>query len=169
MRNIALVGFMGTGKTTIAQELARELKYEYVDIDEVIEETEDMKIVDIFAQKGEKYFRNIEKEIVRDISAQAGKVIACGGGIVLDEENIQNLKASGVVICLEARPEVILERTKNYLHRPLLNVEDKKGKIRELLQKRKAAYARADWAMDTSDYTQEEVIEKILYQLKGWE
>ena len=166
MKNIALVGFMGTGKTTVAQILAEKLNLDYVDLDAVIEVREQMEIANIFSQKGEEYFRKVEKKVVTDISGQTNKVIACGGGVVLDEENMQNLKASGIVICLEASPEVILARTKDYPHRPLLNVKDKEGRIRELLEKRAVFYARADCSIDTSHCTQAEVVEKVLQELK---
>ncbi|MFH2137969.1 MAG: shikimate kinase [Candidatus Omnitrophota bacterium] len=162
MKNIALVGFMGTGKTTIARILAEKLGFECVDIDDLIEFTEGMKIVDIFGQKGEAYFRDVEKEVVRKAAAQAKKVIACGGGVVLNENNIINLKQNGFIVCLSASPEVILERTKNYPHRPLLNVEDKAGKIKEMLEFRQPYYATADYTVNTSDLTKEEVVDRIL-------
>lgn len=167
MRNIAIVGFMGTGKTAIARLLAEKLEADYVDIDEIIEEKEKMRIAEIFKIKGEAYFRRLEKDVVTAVSRQQGKVIACGGGVVLDEENIRNLKKSGVLICLEARPEIILKRTENYKHRPLLNVEDPKSTIIELLKKRKPFYARADFFLDTSDLKKEEVLQKIMNWVKG--
>ncbi len=165
-KNIALVGFMGTGKTTIARRLAVELKADYIDLDDLIEDKEGMKIVEIFKLKGEAYFRKVEKEIVSNISSQAGKVIACGGGVVLDEENVKNLKNNGLLICLRAKADVILERTKNYRHRPLLNAADKKAKVEELLHRREPFYARADFSLDTSCLSEEEVVDKILAWIK---
>jgi len=88
-------------------------------------------------------------------------VIAAGGGVVLDNENIENLKANGVIICLNATPEDILERTKSYTHRPLLNVPDPLGKIRELLEKRAPYYKKADYEIDTSGKTLDEVLKEI--------
>lgn len=166
-KNIALVGFMGTGKTTIAQLLAIELKVNSIDIDALIEEKSGMKIVDIFAQKGEPFFRKLEKNIVADISKETGKILACGGGVVLDESNIQNLKKNGIIICLKARPEIILDRTKAYAQRPLLNVDNPKAKISELLKKRHKFYAKADYTIDTSDLNKAEVVREIMHKIKG--
>ena len=167
MKNIALVGFMGTGKSTIAALLAKELQVNYVDVDERIEEKEGMSIADIFSQKGESYFRKAEKDVVAEISLDANQVIACGGGVVLDGENVKNLKKNGFIICLEARPDVILNRTENYKHRPLLNVEDPKIKIAELLKKRRPYYANSDYSVDTSELSIQEVAIEILNWLKG--
>ena len=167
MKNVALVGFMGTGKTTIAALLAEKLQAGYVDLDEAIEEKEGMRIIDIFSQKGEPYFRKVEKNIVAEISLNEGKIIACGGGVVLDDENVRNLKKSGFMICLEATPEVILKRTKNYKHRPLLNVADPESKIEELLKKRRPYYAKADYTVDTSGLSAQEVVAEILSWLEG--
>ena len=167
MKNIALVGFMGTGKTTIAALLARELHAAYVDIDKMIEEKEGMMIVDIFSRKGEGYFRKVEKDIVAQITSHNGKIIACGGGVVLDEENVHNLKRNGVMICLEATAEVILRRTKNYEHRPLLNVDDPRLKIEDMLEERRPYYAKADYSIDTSGLSTAEVVGKILSWIEG--
>jgi shikimate kinase len=167
MKNIALVGFMGTGKTTVARLLAQQLGAVYVDLDERIEKKTGMAIVDIFREKGEPYFRAIEKEIVAGAAAEQGLVIACGGGVVLDEANIHALKKNGVVVCLEARPDIILERTKSYVHRPLLNVPDPEMKITELLIRRKPFYAKADFSIDTSLLSVEEVAAIVARWVKG--
>jgi shikimate kinase len=167
VNNIALVGFMGTGKTTIACMLAEKLNLEYLDLDELIVQGQNMSIVDIFAEKGEPFFRKIEKSTVIKVSAMHGKVIACGGGVVLDDENIKNLKRNGVVICLAAAPEVILERTRNYKHRPLLNVSDPKAKIKEMLNKRQAYYDKADYTVDTSGIDKQQVVDRITEWLRA--
>ncbi len=162
MKNIILVGFMGTGKTAVGKELAKRLKMKFVDMDDIIEGREGMKISKVFAEKGEPYFRSIEKKVAKEISKQANLVIAAGGGAVIDEENVRVLKSSGTMICLTASPEVILERTKGYANRPLLNVSDPKAKISELLAKRAAYYARADRQVDTTALTVHDVVQKIL-------
>jgi len=161
MKNIIFVGFMGTGKTAIAKRLARRLKMKYISTDDIIEEREKRPINKIFTKDGEPYFRRIEKEVVKEASSMKNVVIAAGGGVVLDNENIENLKANGVIICLNATPEDILERTKSYTHRPLLNVPDPLGKIRELLEKRAPYYKKADYEIDTSGKTLDEVLKEI--------
>lgn len=162
MKNIVLVGFMGTGKTTIATQLANKLKLRYVSTDSLIEVREKSTINEIFTKKGEDYFRGVEADIIREISSQENLVIDAGGGAVIREENLANLKSNGVVICLTADEETILSRTKKYKHRPLLNVEDPKLKIRTLLAKRAPFYAKADHCVDTGKLTVRQAVEKIL-------
>lgn len=166
MNNVYLVGFMGTGKTVVGKLLAQELNRKFLDLDDLIANKEKKPITDIFEEKGETYFRKVEKEIVKEISSQNNLVIACGGGVVIDKDNMDNLKKSGLVICLSASPEVILERTKKFEHRPLLNVEDQKEKIKELLTKRELFYKQAHYLINTSKLTLEEVLGQILKLIK---
>jgi len=161
MKNIVLVGFMGTGKTAVAKLLARRLKMHYVCVDDLIEKHEGHPITDIFSASGEEYFRKIESEIIRDISDKSGQVIDAGGGAVLKEENVKNLKKNGILVCLTATPDVIYDRIKSQGTRPLLNVLEPKKKIQELLLKRAQYYAKADFTIDTSDLTVEQAVEKI--------
>ena len=162
MRNIVLIGFMGTGKTTIATQLANKLGMRYVSTDSLIEKRENRTINEIFTKEGEDYFRNIESDVIREVSSQEGLVIDTGGGVVMREENLANLKSTGIVICLTADEEAIMARTKKYKHRPLLNVEDPKLKIRSLLTKRAPLYAKCDHSIDTGKFTIRQVIEKIM-------
>ena len=166
MKNIYLVGFMGTGKTAVGRELAKRLNREFLDLDSLIEEREKRKITEIFAKDGEPYFRRIEKEVLFEESLKEGMIFGCGGGIVLDNQNIQRMKETGVIICLMARPEIILERTRDYRHRPLLNVENPLKRIKELLDFRRPYYRKADYTIDTSDLEIKEVVEKILEIIK---
>ena len=166
MKNVVLVGFMGTGKTAVGKALAKRLGMTFVDMDAAIEEREGMKISEIFDKKGEQYFRHVEKTVAKDISSQSGLVIAAGGGAVIDEENVRNFKSGGVIFCLVATPDRIFERTKGHIHRPLLNVSDPKEKITELLVKRAQYYARADYRIDTTDLTVDGVVDKITEYLK---
>lgn len=161
MKNIVLVGFMGTGKNVVGKRLARSLKMKYVSTDDIIEQKEKRAIKDIFASDGEPYFRKVEKEAVKEVSSMKNTVIAAGGGAVLDSENIENLKRGGILICLNATPEDILERTKSYTHRPLLNVPDPLGKIRELLERRSPYYAKADYQVETSGKDLDKIVEEI--------
>lgn len=162
MKNIVLVGFMGTGKTTVAAALANKLGLHYVSTDDLIEKKEKRTINEIFKTDGEGYFRDVESEIVRGLSGQGDQVIDTGGGVVLREENMTNLKSSGTVICLTADEETVMERTKKYKHRPLLNVEDPKRKIKDLLAKRAPFYAKADHCIDTGKLTIRQVVGKII-------
>ncbi|MDD5428932.1 MAG: shikimate kinase [Candidatus Omnitrophica bacterium] len=161
MKNIVLVGFMGTGKTTIATQLANKLGMRYVSTDSLIEEREKRTINEIFTKSGEDYFRDVESAVIGEISRMDGQVIDAGGGAVIREENMANFRSNGVVICLTADEQTIMERTKKYKHRPLLNVEDPKLKIRSLLAKRAPFYAKADHFIDTGKFTARQVIEKI--------
>ena len=162
MKNIILIGFMGTGKTTIATKLSHRLKMEYVSTDTLIEKRENRTINEIFRDSGEDHFRDVEGAVIRDISCKDNQVVDAGGGAVLRDENIAYFKSSGIVICLTADEEAIYARTKKYKHRPLLNVEDPKRKIRELLAKRLPFYAKADHTIDTSALTANQVIERIV-------
>ena len=161
VKNIVLIGFMGTGKTTIATQLANKLDMRYVSTDDMIEKREKSTINEIFTKKGEDYFRDVESDVVREISGFDGLVIDTGGGIVIRQENLANLKSTGIVICLSADEDAIMARTKKYKHRPLLNVEDPKLRIRTLIAKRAPLYAKADHCIDTGKLTVRQVVEKI--------
>lgn len=160
--NVVLVGFMGTGKTVVAKGLSERLDRSYISLDERIVEREGKPINKIFEESGEAYFRDVEKKVTQDISKLEDVVIDAGGGVVKDEENVKSLKHKGIMVCLTARPEVIYERTKHDESRPLLNVNDPKTKIKELLEKRESLYSKADYTIDTSDLTIEEVIERVI-------
>ena len=162
MRNIVLIGFMGSGKTTIATKLAVRLNMKYVSTDNIIEKREKRTINEIFTDSGEEYFRGVESDVVREVSGLTDSVIDAGGGVVLSEENMANLKSGGMVISLTADAQTIVERTKKYKHRPLLNVEDPKRKIRDLLAKREPFYAKADYMIDTGKFTVRQVIDRIV-------
>jgi shikimate kinase len=161
MRNIVLVGFMGTGKTTVATKLAHKLQMRYVSTDDLIEKREKRTINEIFTGSGEEYFRDVESSVAQEVSLMENAVIDTGGGIVLREENMANFKKGGIVVCLTADEETVMERTKKYKHRPLLNVRDPKLKIRELLAKRTPLYAKADYVVDTGKLTVNQAVERI--------
>ena len=113
MSNIFLIGFMGTGKTTIANALKRKYDMQVVDMDAEIEKEQQMAISDIFSSKGEEYFRDLETQLIKDLQKKDNVVISCGGGAVLREENVTEMKKSGKIVLLNATPETILERVKN--------------------------------------------------------
>ena len=162
MSNVYLVGFMGTGKTAVGKELARKKNWQFLDLDELIELREKRAIADIFAQNGEPYFRRLEKKALKDVAKEKIFVVACGGGIVIDSENIKVMRESGKIICLKAAPEVIIARTCGQMHRPLLNVENPKERIELLLKMRAPYYSKADKTIDTSKLRVTQVAEKIL-------
>lgn len=158
--NIVLTGFMGTGKSKIGKRLATELRMGYLDTDELIEEREKDSISAIFKKKGEEYFRHLETKVVKEVALLDNFVISTGGGVVLREGNIRALKKNALIICLFASPEVILKRTKGNENRPLLllEVNNQKKRIEELLALRKPFYEKADFSVDTSALDSEGVV-----------
>jgi shikimate kinase len=163
--NIFLVGFMGTGKTAVAKEVAGLSELHYIEMDELIEKRESRSISDIFKSDGEAYFRNVEKEILREITLQDNQVVSCGGGVVIDIENINLMKEAGLLICLEAEPAVIFQRIKDEGHRPLLNVNNPQQKIEELLIQRKPFYEKADFTINTTNLNINQVAHEVLKHL----
>ena len=161
-RNIVLVGFMGTGKSSVGKILAQRLGRTLVDMDAVIEERQKRPISQIFAQEGEPYFRRLERELVQELAARQSLVIAPGGGIVLNPQNIADFSKTGLVVCLIASPEAILKRVGHDTHRPLLQGGDKLQKINELLNRRKLMYDAVPHQIQTEGLTPDEVAEKIL-------
>ena len=161
MKNIVVVGFMGTGKSVVAKTLAEKLGREFLELDAIVEKREGLSIKEIFKNKGEVYFRELERDAVKEAIKKDGQIISAGGGAIIDEENLKALKKNGTIICLEASPDVILKRTKGNTCRPLLNVPDPKERIEELLEKRAAYYKKADHRINTDDLSVEGVVQKI--------
>lgn len=161
-RNIVLVGFMGTGKSAVGRLLAERLGWPFMDLDRRIERTAGRAVAQIFAGEGEAGFRKREREEVRAAAALQGHVIATGGGVMADDENVRLLKGTGWLICLTANAEVILHRTAATLGtRPLLGGGDPRERIEALLKLRAPFYAKADVAVDTSDRPVKEIVEEI--------
>ncbi|MBK1835220.1 shikimate kinase [Roseibacillus ishigakijimensis] len=145
LKNLILVGFMGTGKSTIGRQLSKALGYPLIDTDARIIAQQKRPIADIFASEGENHFRDLETEVLTSLTADKchKRIIATGGGTVLREENRRLLRELGFVVWLVAQPETILERTSRNKERPLLQTEDPLGTIRDLLQQRNALYQDA--------------------------
>ena len=160
-QNIVLTGFMSTGKSTVGLRLAELLKRRFVDSDNVIVERAGMTIPQIFVRDGEAGFRALEKEVCGDLAAQHGLVIATGGGMLIDPENRARMLASGFVVCLEARLDVIRARLALADDRPLA------GNWEALLEKRRAVYATIPVHVDTSDKTPDIVAEEIIAQWRS--
>jgi shikimate kinase len=167
--NIALTGFMAVGKSVVGRNLARKLRRRFVDLDKIIEQTEGMKIKDIFRRKGESYFRQAEKRELAKVLFQSEQVIATGGGAVMDEENLRLLRQKSFLVCLTANPEMLLLRAGHNRQRPLLEDGDRVQRIRELLALRERTYAQAHVSIDTSDLTVNQVTGKIIEALKRWD
>lgn len=167
MKNIVLTGFMGAGKSSAGKKLAERLEMQVVDTDELIERRAGMKISEIFSRYGEPHFRELEKEVVEEVSKLENHVIITGGGVVLKKENMQNLRRNGVIIYLHAEPEIVYQRVRNEVHRPLLQVANPMEKIKELLEFRAPFYADNDFAIDTSNLSVEQVVEEILKKIES--
>jgi shikimate kinase len=169
--SIALIGFMGTGKTAVGRALAERLGKEFVELDALIERKAGRTIPEIFQQGGEIAFRELEIEVTKEAAEKKNAVIACGGGIVLNKINIDRLKKESVIIYLTTSPEVILKRTStDENERPLLKTTDATSTVRELLRFRKPFYERAaDVSIDTSIPDISSVVEQILRKVKAHE
>jgi shikimate kinase len=140
--NLYLVGFMGTGKSTVGRSVAHRLGFLFVDSDVEIERTQGRTITEIFAQQGEAAFRTMEREFVAHGHPAERCVVACGGGLVVQPGMLDELKSRGVVVCLHASIETILERTGRHRTRPLLEVEDPEARVRSLFAQREPVYNR---------------------------
>ncbi len=162
MRNVVLIGFMGTGKSVVGRALAQRLRRPFVDVDERIEQAAGRPIRKIFAEEGETAFRGMERAMIAEMTRGDGQVIATGGGALLDEANLAALKKTGWLVWLTAAPDVILQRIGDPSSRPLLNVEDPKGRLTELLGLRQATYAKADAAVETSARSIDEIVDEIV-------
>jgi len=167
--NIALFGFMGVGKSEVGRILAERLGMAFTDLDDEVVKRTGKSIAAIFEEEGEAAFRELERAVVMEASALDGQVIACGGGAVLDYENLINLRRRSVLILLTADPKTILKRVGSYDgSRPLLDVVDRVERIKKLLSARNPIYLRAaDIIIDTSHRIPEQVAGEILRRLKG--
>ena len=155
--NIVLTGFMGTGKSTIGKQIARRLKWPFVDADEEIVRRAGMPIPQIFARFGEPHFRQIEREVCRDLAEREQTVIATGGGMLVDPANREMMQARGLVVCLTASLKTLARRLHNDGSRPLAS-----GDWRNLLAKRKAAYDSIPYQINTSGRKPADVAAEII-------
>lgn len=175
--NVILIGFMGTGKTAVGKRLAKRLGWAFIDVDQLIETRAKMPIARIFAERGEPVFRRLEGRCIGRVIHGHHQVIATGGGAVVDPKNRARLRASGLVVCLTARPTVILSRVGRKLAvRPMLERGriNPLSRIRSLMQERATAYAKADLTIDTSGLSVDETVDRIWqrvgpYLCKSWQ
>ena len=161
--NIVLIGFMGTGKSTVSDCLHSMFGMKVVEMDQVIAEREQMSIPGIFAAYGEEYFRGLETRLLVEMQSRKNTVVSCGGGAALRERNVAEMKKNGKVVLLTASPETVYERVKDDGGRPLLEGrKDVKG-ISELMEQRRAKYeAAADIVINTDNKTARQVCEELV-------
>jgi shikimate kinase len=164
--NLALIGFMGTGKTSVGRLAAEQLHFEYLDTDELIQTHTGRTIADIFKTDGEAAFRALEKKVVAELANRNKTVVSTGGGLPANAENLASLKTHALVVCLWASPEKIWERVRNQSHRPLLHDPDPQQKIRELLAVREPFYKQADVLMNTDIRTVREMAQQVAHQFR---
>ncbi len=163
-KNIILIGFMGSGKTTVGYKLSYRLRTPVEDTDKLIERREGRTISEIFRESGEPYFRNLETELLKEIKERTyARIISVGGGTPVKSRNRQLLKECGTVIYLRTKPETVYKRVKNDDSRPLLQCEDPMAKIRELMASREDAYEEcAEVIIDTDELTMDEILNQIV-------
>ena len=167
--NIALIGFMGVGKTAVGKCLAEKLGKDFVELDALIERKAGKTIPRIFQQDGEVAFRELEIEAAKEASEKKNVVIACGGGVVLNKINIDRLRQESLLVYLKASPEVILRRTSSDTNeRPLLDTANKALEVRELLKFRQPFYEKAaDITIDTSKLDIDSVANQIIAKVEA--
>jgi len=163
-KNIVLCGFMGSGKSVTGKALAKQLSKDFIDMDAFIEKEQNMTVSEIFETKGEEHFRKLETEAAIFLGSLDNKVISCGGGTVINPENVTALKQNGNIFYLSVTPETVIKRLENANDRPLL-AKDKENKIKTLLQSRLPIYqAAADYVIDSNksvSYAVEQIVKII--------
>jgi len=169
MSNLIITGFSGTGKSLVAKEAARRLNWAFLDTDDEIVKQIGKPIAEIFRQDGEARFRELEREAIRKACQQRQTIIAIGGGAIVDPQNYELLAKSGLIVCLEAKPETIYERLlRETGHspetevRPLLTTDNPLERIRQLKASRQSFYAQADWAIHTDSLSVSEVADEVI-------
>jgi shikimate kinase len=170
--NVVLIGFMGTGKSSVGKLVASRLGFQFVDNDSIVVERAGMEITEIFAKHGEAIFRDYETRALESLVHLSRCVVSTGGGAVLQEENRAVLQRIGLVVLLTAREEIIYDRVARTTKRPLLSTPDPRETISQMLDHRRAAYAEAaQVTVDTSDLTREQAAEAVIAEAKkafGW-
>jgi len=169
MSNLIITGFSGTGKSLVAKEVARRLNWDFLDTDDEIVEQTRKPIAEIFRQDGESKFRELERETIRKACQQRQTIIAIGGGAIVDPQNYELLAKTGLIVCLEAKPETIYERLfQKAVHspetevRPLLATDNPLEHIRQLKASRQPSYAKVDWTVNTDNLNISQVAEEVI-------
>lgn len=163
MENIFLIGFMGSGKSTIARTLQRQLEMPLVEMDARIVQEQGMSINDIFAKYGEEHFRDVESQLILTIGGEGNTIVSCGGGVVVRPQNVEYMRKSGRIIYLKAKPETIYERVKHSTDRPILNGHMNVDYIAGLMEKRRELYENAaDITIQTDGKSRDEIAKEIM-------
>lgn len=167
--NLYLVGFMGTGKSTVGRMLAKQLGWQFIDSDQAIEQQAGKPVSRIFAEEGEGKFREMERAFIESGHPAQGCVVSCGGGLVVPPGMLELLHRRGVVICLHAPIETILQRTMHTNHRPLLVVENPEQRLRDLYAVREPIYRRTGTMVLTDRRPLREIAAHVLrvYRLEA--
>lgn len=164
--NIVLIGYMGSGKSSVGKRLADEVGYKFIDTDSLVEIKKKKSIRDIFESEGEQAFRQVEAQVVTEVSQKEKVVISCGGGVVLNPENIKALKRKGSIFYLRAGIDTLFNRAKRVGVRPLLMVDNPEKEFKKIFSQRKKAYIdAADTIIEVNDYNEDEVVARIIKRL----
>ena len=166
IENLALIGFMGTGKSSVGRLAAAQLHFRFVDTDEQIERQAGKSITRIFAEDGEPAFRAIEAQVVGELGQLTRSVISTGGGLGANPAHLASLKQHALTVCLWARPEAIWRRVRYASHRPLLHGPDAEAKIHRLLEERSPIYRQADVLINTELRSLHEVTRQVVHQFR---
>ena len=167
IRNLVIIGFMATGKSSVGKSVAKRLGFNFLDTDSMIETRLDRTISDIFANEGETWFRAYEHKLVLELKNYSNFVISTGGGLGASQVNMDSLKEHALVVCLWATPDLIWQRAKKHSHRPLLQDPDPLGKIRTLLKAREPVYKQADVLINTDRRPIRTVVQHVVMQFKS--
>ncbi|MFN3407986.1 MAG: shikimate kinase [Limisphaerales bacterium] len=167
IRNVALIGFMGAGKSAVGRLVAEQLRFQFVDTDELIETRTGRTISQIFTQDGEAHFRALEREVVQQLADTQHLVIATGGGLPTNQTNLDSLKQHALVVCLWAGAERIYERVRHQKHRPLLQTADPFARIQELLAARAPFYRQADILLNTDNRSVRQVAQQVVQHFQS--
>lgn len=166
IHNIALVGFMGTGKSSVGHALAMMLRFQFLDTDELIERRARKRISAIFSEDGEARFRQYESDVVEELCSRRKTIISTGGGLVAHSDNMKRLKSSSLVVWLWASPDTLWSRVRQQSHRPLLNTPDPRARIRELLNERDPFYRESDVLINTEVRSVGQVANQVAHQFR---
>lgn len=169
LKNISLIGFMGSGKSTVGEILSKKTGFIFIDIDKVIEWLEEKNIKQIFEIEGELYFRNLETKVIKNIYFNRNCIFACGGGALNRGENISIIKKNSLIIYLYVSPQQAYKRLKKVKDRPLLEVKNRYDAIEKLLNQREKIYKScADLIINTDEEKPVDIAEEIIYKLKKY-